>query len=157
MSDDPHDDVSVTIANDIKAQEQGERSGQSSMYSCPDCGGVLWEFDEGETPEFSCHTGHRYSGDALVSAQSHVLQQALQEAVRVLREKATLLRQLAVKSNPRSATTGHLIAQADQDDEHARLIQTQLLDGDAAADGPADMTAEVVGQLVREMRRRPDD
>ncbi len=143
------------IANDLEEQARGERPGQSSVYSCPDCGGVLWEFDDQNLPHFACHIGHRYEADALVIAKSRVLDQALYEAVRGLREKSLLVRQLAAKSNPKSPTTGYLIEQADQAEEHARLIETRLLDGAGIA-ASVETTADLMADVVREIRRRPD-
>src|SRR5215212_5648034 len=99
------------IADDIKEQEQGARSGQTSTYSCPDCGGVLWQLDEKSVPHFQCHVGHRYGPDELVVAKSRALEQALYEAVRGLKEKAMLLRQLSVRANPASPATAYLIEQ----------------------------------------------
>src|SRR5215208_2643457 len=115
------------IARDIKEQQQGTRSGKSSVYSCPDCGGVLWQVDQGNLVEFECHTGHQWTADGLMVAKSRALEQAVMEAVRGLKEKSMLLRQLAARSDPHSETTMRLVEQADQDEENARLLRSHLL------------------------------
>jgi hypothetical protein len=86
-----------------------------------------------------------------------VLEQALSEAVTMLKEKAIMLRQLAVKANPHSAATGYLIEQAEQDDEHARIIQSRLLRSDSGLHPSMDTTAEVLAEVAKEMRLRPSD
>jgi two-component system chemotaxis response regulator CheB len=156
MSARDHDHRSV-IAKDLEKQEQGGKSDEPSTYSCPDCGGVLWQFDERGIPRFACHIGHEWTADALVVAKSRALEQAIHEAIRGLKEKATLLRQLALRANPVSPTTAHLIEQADQDEEHARLLRSHLLDEKPEVESSIDTTEDVIAAFVREMRRAADD
>jgi two-component system, chemotaxis family, protein-glutamate methylesterase/glutaminase len=145
------------ITEDINDQQKGARAGETSVYSCPECGGVLWQLEHGHAPHFRCHTGHAYAPDTLVVAMTRALEQAVFEAIRGLKEKAILLRQLAAVADPRSPNTIYLIEQADQDDEHARLLQTHLLGADQAHMTSIDATAGVIGDMVREMRRPADD
>jgi two-component system chemotaxis response regulator CheB len=124
MTDTPNDRIETRIREDIKQQEENARSDESSVYTCPDCGGVLWEFDEG----FACHTGHRYTPNALLTGQATALRAALMVAVRVLQERAALLRQTARKAADLSAS-GHLLeAQAQEHERCAGLIKAELLD-----------------------------
>ena len=44
---DASDPARATIEHDIAAQQRGERTGVLSTYSCPDCGGTLWQVDQG--------------------------------------------------------------------------------------------------------------
>jgi two-component system, chemotaxis family, protein-glutamate methylesterase/glutaminase len=141
------------IDDDVEEQASGARSGEASMYTCPDCGGVLWQVDD--YPRFSCHIGHEWAADSLVIAKSRILSQAAIEAVRVLREKATLLRQLAVRLGPDSETAARLVEQADEDDEHARLLRSHLVDEAEAAS--LDTSAELLNRAARELERPPDD
>jgi len=39
--------------------------GEPSPYSCPDCGGVLWELKDGELLRFRCRVGHAYTSETL--------------------------------------------------------------------------------------------
>src|SRR3954470_10158897 len=136
MAEAPDDPIKAKIDHDIAQQQKNKNSGSRSIYSCPDCGGALWEFDA----EFACHTGHRWSPDMLLAAQSEELRSALRAAVRLLKEQAVLLRQMADRAAAASASGRLLQAQAETDDRHAALIQTELLDdGDPppAPDGAA--------------------
>ncbi len=150
----PHTDE--IIGADMKDQERGNRHDKLSVYTCPECGGALWEVDDENGITFACHIGHEYGANMLVVAKTHTLNQALSEAVRTLKEKATLLRQLAVKLNPQDETAIGLLEQADQDQEHARFLQSELLEGQPEAPS-IDITDEALAQVVRRMRRRTDD
>jgi two-component system, chemotaxis family, protein-glutamate methylesterase/glutaminase len=133
------------------------KAGDPTLYTCPDCGGVLSRVESASDLQFACHIGHEWRGDRLASAKSHAVEQAIYEAIRTLREKAMLLRQLAVISNPRSEVTAGLIEQADQDDEHARLLATHLLGDDSAGPIHCDTTDDLLTQMAQELRRRADD
>src|SRR5207248_2272867 len=38
--------------------QEDDRPGTPSAFSCPDCGGVLWEIDDENYPRFRCRVGH---------------------------------------------------------------------------------------------------
>jgi two-component system chemotaxis response regulator CheB len=78
-------------------QVQGERRGPLSAYTCPDCGGTLWQVDDKELTRFRCHIGHVYNGVRLLAEQAKMLEEALWTAVRILKEKTALARQLATR------------------------------------------------------------
>jgi two-component system chemotaxis response regulator CheB len=80
---------------DQSALETDDRPGRPSAYSCPDCGGVLWEIQEGEYDRFCCRVGHAYSPETMLGAQEEVLEDALWTAVKTLEESARLSHRLA--------------------------------------------------------------
>lgn len=68
--------------------------GRRSPYSCPECGGALWEVSNpGE--RFRCHVGHAYSMKTLVCDQAERIEAALWAALRGLEENERLSRRLA--------------------------------------------------------------
>jgi two-component system chemotaxis response regulator CheB len=84
------------------ALAQDERPGRPSPYSCPDCGGVLWEFDEdGEYLRYRCRVGHAFSPESMFGAQNQVLEEALWAAVKTLEESARLAKRLAASERER--------------------------------------------------------
>jgi two-component system chemotaxis response regulator CheB len=91
----------------LHALQTGELPGPPSPFTCPDCGGPLWERREGGLMRFQCHVGHAFSPDALLSAESDSLEQALWTALRALEENAALARHIAQRmrgrDNPRAA------------------------------------------------------
>ena len=73
---------------------QEEAEGTPSTLTCPDCGGALWEHDEGRFVRFSCRTGHAYSPESLATEQGNALETALWSALRSLEERADLLQRM---------------------------------------------------------------
>jgi two-component system chemotaxis response regulator CheB len=68
---------------------------QPSVFSCPDCGGVLFELDDKRLVRYRCHTGHAFSLRTLAATQEQVADAALWSGLRALQEKENILRRLA--------------------------------------------------------------
>jgi two-component system chemotaxis response regulator CheB len=73
-----------------------EPTGQ--VYSCPECGGVLEEKQEGEMVRFRCRFGHIYSPESLMADQGVATERALWAAIRSLEEQAEFSERLATSS-----------------------------------------------------------
>jgi hypothetical protein len=69
--------------------------GAPSVYSCPDCGGVLQERQEGSLLRFRCQVGHAFSVESLLAVQPDILEQALWSALKTLWEWEHLLQRLS--------------------------------------------------------------
>jgi len=76
-------------------ETEEEHPGEPSPYSCPDCGGVLWESKDGEMLRFRCRVGHAYTGETLTTEQALVVEHALWSALRALEEQAAVRRRMA--------------------------------------------------------------
>lgn len=116
-------------AGDLDAIEHPENHpGHVSAYSCPDCGGVLWEIQDGEFTRFRCRVGHGWTGDALLAQQSDILDDALWTALRSLEESAALSRQLAGKHRTREAESlaRRFDEQAEYLEQRAGVIRAAL-------------------------------
>jgi two-component system chemotaxis response regulator CheB len=78
-----------------------------TRYTCPDCGGVLFEQQEGGMTRFRCSVGHVFSMESLALEQARHLEGAMWTAVRALEDRAELLQEMARGSHrterPRSA------------------------------------------------------
>ena len=83
----------------LQGFEANIQRGKSSGYSCPECGGPLWEQQKGERLHFRCHTGHGFSRAALEQEQQLGIEKALYSALRILEERARLLRNLQKRTN----------------------------------------------------------
>jgi two-component system chemotaxis response regulator CheB len=126
---DPIDNSAAVVVRDMEAQSHGERNGAVSVFSCPECGGCLWQVDEEELLRFRCHVGHIYLGEALLAEQSAALETALWTAVRTFKEKSVLARQLAGRSQQTNEPEGsrRFHEEARLADQYAELILHQLL------------------------------
>jgi two-component system, chemotaxis family, protein-glutamate methylesterase/glutaminase len=75
--------------------------GQHSVYSCPDCGGGLWELKNDGLKRFRCHIGHMYSQDELFSKQGENLEATLWVALRMMEERKSLIDRMATEERRR--------------------------------------------------------
>jgi two-component system chemotaxis response regulator CheB len=132
---DPPMDPQATSPHDVPAA-----AGEGTRFTCPDCGGVLFERHEGELSRFECSVGHVFSIESLSSAQAEALEGALWAAVRSLEDRAALLRRMA----QRARTSGHagtaksFDAQAADALQRAQTIRAAIevaaIDGERAAE-----------------------
>ncbi|HEY0877493.1 MAG TPA: chemotaxis protein CheB [Zeimonas sp.] len=112
--------------------------GRTSKFTCPDCGGSLWQIEASGPLRFRCHTGHAYSMRTLLAVQSTQIEQALWSAVRTLQEKSMMLRQaLALERGVRDDTdVGEMERRAGEYDAQARALRA-LIDRSRASSGGA--------------------
>jgi two-component system, chemotaxis family, protein-glutamate methylesterase/glutaminase len=75
--------------------------GPVSVYSCPDCGGVLTEIKEEGSNRFRCHIGHAYTLNDLQFKQAHNVEATLWVALRMMEERKDLLYKLEVQNKQR--------------------------------------------------------
>lgn len=104
--------------------------GQLSLFTCPECHGVLWESVDGSLVRYRCHTGHAYSAASLLAEQDEKLEEALWAAYRALEENAVLARRVAERlGREGTATRAHFEEQARATTERAHLVRDVLLRG----------------------------
>lgn len=65
--------------------------GEQVPYNCPDCGGVLWQMEEGDLLRYRCHTGHAFTSSALLAQQTVKIEETLWVALRMFEERQNLL------------------------------------------------------------------
>ena len=94
--------TSETDAVDPSHQVE-EAAGAPSVYSCPECGGVLMEHESTDRLHFLCRVGHAYSPGTLVEKQHEGIEDALWSAIRALEENASLARRLAARATDAAA------------------------------------------------------
>jgi two-component system, chemotaxis family, protein-glutamate methylesterase/glutaminase len=85
-------DVAEGIQDNLRT---GRVPGPPSPFTCPECGGALWELEDGKLLRFQCHVGHGYTGDALMWEQHEELDHTLWAGLRALEEQAGLHRRMA--------------------------------------------------------------
>jgi two-component system chemotaxis response regulator CheB len=126
---DPLEQVPDLMARDMEEQQRGERRGKVSTFTCPECGGSLWQMDEGGVLQFRCHVGHAYHSEILLEEQQRALEAALWTAVRTYREKGILSRQLAARTREKGDAAGaeRFEEEARVADEYGALIQQYVL------------------------------
>ncbi len=111
-------------------EEEDERlMGKPSAFTCPDCSGTLWEFDDGGMLRFRCRVGHAYSGDGVSAGYTESVEAALWTAVRSLQESASLEDKLAEQAFKRGDTnTGQNFREIARSRwEQSEIIRNMLL------------------------------
>ena len=93
--------------------------GNKSNYSCPDCGGALWEMKNDAHPRYRCFTGHVYTGESLLEKQAEGVEESVLISIRMLEERKNLLKRLRTKQ----AEMG-----LNDDDEEDRLSRVEDLE-----------------------------
>jgi two-component system chemotaxis response regulator CheB len=85
-------EIEVAIAKENDALQRDVLSlGEPSLFTCPECHGVLLEIKEGSGTRFRCHTGHAFSLDSLLSEVSQSVEESLWSSLRAIEETEMLL------------------------------------------------------------------
>jgi two-component system chemotaxis response regulator CheB len=136
------------VAADRSASD-APQPGEPSGFSCPECNGVLWEETEGDVPRFRCRTGHQFSLETLLAAQSDSIEAALWSAVRALEERSAMLRRIAQRLSARGSPSAafRYARQADQGIQHALALRHALHNFHAAGTEDEEGAEEDVVQL----------
>lgn len=69
--------------------------GTPSVYSCPDCHGVLFEIGQGQELRFRCRTGHAFTALTLLSQQASDMEAQVWSTIRAMEEHASLALRIA--------------------------------------------------------------
>ena len=103
-------------------------SGEGTRYTCPDCGGVLFERHEAALERFECSVGHVFSIESLSSAQASTLEGAMWTAVRALDDRAALLTRMATRAQAagRDRLASSFQRQADEALDRASTIRDAI-------------------------------
>lgn len=105
-----------------------DKIGRRSIVACPDCGGVTWEFDEGDLVRYRCHAGHAYTAEVLSLALDENVRRALASALRSLEERTALARSLEKQAMDRGRMMlAELWAERAQEyEQEANVIRSSL-------------------------------
>jgi two-component system, chemotaxis family, protein-glutamate methylesterase/glutaminase len=115
----------------------GAIPGSELTIVCPECGGVLSERMEAGVPRWACHVGHLYSPSSLNGAQGTEVERALWMAMRMLRDRAALLRRMAehAQSRGQHRIERSFLDRATEADERANSVMVVLQDSTPSALG----------------------
>jgi two-component system chemotaxis response regulator CheB len=116
-------------AGELAGIEAEERLGRLSPLTCPECGGSLWEIEDGPLLRHRCHVGHAYDGTMLLAEQAERIDRALWSALRAHEERAALLHRHAEHARAREAAreAKRWDELASEHDQHVQSIRELLL------------------------------
>jgi two-component system chemotaxis response regulator CheB len=123
-------ETEVRIASSANAFQAGIMDvGQLTPFTCPECHGALVQLREGKRRKFRCHTGHAYSGSALLAGVTKSVGELLWQVTRGLEECVMLLEdsgQHCAKEGPPGAAQ-QFFQKARETEERAKTLQTAAL------------------------------
>lgn len=119
--------------------------GPPSGFTCPECGGSLWERQDGPLARYRCRVGHTYSEDAMVEAQGEAVEAALWTALEALEERGELLERLAGRMAGKSRSAGRFRDSARETADRAALLRRALSMGVGNPALTADEPEEATG------------
>jgi two-component system chemotaxis response regulator CheB len=86
---------------DTALMQSNEHVGTPSVFSCPQCGGVLWELHDDELVRFRCRVGHAFSAESMLAEQNETLEEALWVALKAIEESVELSKRMAQQAEQR--------------------------------------------------------
>lgn len=130
--------LDAVIAEDFAEQAHNDRADETTVFTCPECGGAIWQEGTDQHLAFRCHVGHAYGPEIFWSSKSEEFEAALWKSLRLLKEKATLSRQMATRVRERGGDddcAARVEEQADLDERYVLRIQEML----TSLPNPADL------------------
>ena len=105
------------------------RPGRASPFTCPECGGTLWESEDPVRPDYQCRVGHAFSSEALSESQAVALESAMWSALRSLEEAIALSERIAKRARARNneLTAERYERRAARLTDQARLIRQVVI------------------------------
>ncbi len=94
------DEVKI-VEMDMAEINSSTHTGVPSAFTCPECGGTLWEIHDDKLLRFRCRVGHSYSLESMLAGQNEALEQALWVALETLEETASLSRRMMKDAHTR--------------------------------------------------------
>jgi two-component system chemotaxis response regulator CheB len=82
-----------------------EALGDQVPFNCPDCGGVLWQIEEGKFLRYRCHTGHAFTSAVLLAQQTVKIEETLWVALRMFEERQNLLVTMSKSESKKSPSS----------------------------------------------------
>jgi two-component system, chemotaxis family, protein-glutamate methylesterase/glutaminase len=109
--------------------------GVPSPFTCPDCGGSLWEIKEGKLIRYRCHVGHGFTIDSLRDGMDTKVEEALWTALRATEEAIELRGRMRARAKGQQLSG--FISQIDTDiselKHHADALRGVLLEPQKSA------------------------
>jgi len=100
--------------------------GEPTELACPECGGPLWERNEGPLVRFACRVGHVFSPESMVAEHGKELERALWSARRSLEERADLYRRLSRRATGRATIQRRFDDRSQAAERHALALRDAI-------------------------------
>jgi two-component system chemotaxis response regulator CheB len=121
--------------------------GDIAPFSCPSCGGSLWETVTDGIANYRCRVGHAYTLNSLVAAHGDTVERAMWTAYRALEEQAAMSRRVGrrLAERGRVESAERFERQAEQSANQAAALKRVLDSLEPALDVAAAAQAQPAG------------
>jgi two-component system chemotaxis response regulator CheB len=89
-----HNGREATMEVAPEPSSEQAQPGEIAPFSCPACGGTLWETLTDGIANYRCRVGHAYTLNSLVAAHGDTVERAMWTAYRALEEQAAMSRRV---------------------------------------------------------------
>src|SRR5579884_3282385 len=139
--------LSGTLDDAPAPSEEVAQPGELVPFSCPECGGTLWETEAGGTSSYRCRVGHAYTVQNLHVRHAETVERALWVAYRALEERAAMSRRVArrLADRGRLESAEWFERQAEVSTAQAAELKRVLDEFDAAAPVDEEARAQIAG------------
>jgi two-component system chemotaxis response regulator CheB len=121
--------------------------GDIAPFSCPACGGTLWETLTDGIANYRCRVGHAYTLNSLIAAHGDTVERALWTAYRALEEQSAMSRRVArrLADRGRLESADRFERQAEHSARQAEDLKRVLDALEPAPDAGAETQAQAAG------------
>jgi two-component system chemotaxis response regulator CheB len=119
----------------VGSAAQAAQLGHQVPLTCPDCGGSLWQMNQGSVLRYRCHTGHAFTAEALAESSQHQLEETLWVALRMMEERKNLLTSMA--SHGKGYNNVQQTERVEEMRRHINRLREFMLNGSEGA-GPTE-------------------
>lgn len=119
-------EIAERVASGIENMQS--LGGERSNYSCPECGGGLWEIHDGGVIRYRCYTGHMYTSDELLDRKRKELEDTFWVALRILEERRNLLNKMSEEEQSKGwvKSSGNKQKRAEELETHISRLKEVL-------------------------------
>lgn len=95
-------EIAAKVATGVESVSR--LNGKQTIYSCPDCGGPLFELTNKKLSRYRCYVGHTYTERDLLIKQAETLETTLWVALRMMEERRNMLLLMKERAEKRNLT-----------------------------------------------------
>ena len=119
-------DITERMASNITDMQ---KLATHSNFTCPDCGGGLWELEKNGHKRYRCHTGHVYTALSLLEKQGEEMEESIWISIRMLEERRNLLLNISghSKDNAGPGLIDNYKRRADELAMHVERLKSLLI------------------------------
>ena len=105
--------------------------GELTPYTCPDCGGAMWDVQNEPMGRLICHTGHSFTMNSFLNSQSEIIENSLWEVIRFIEERIKIVERLAEKDrqNGRADSASNYFKRNEELNYHVRILRKFIISG----------------------------